>query len=216
MVYKRSRAGEDKRAASIAKLLLAAERLFSEKGFQKTTMQEIVREAESSIGNLYFYFANKDELLRTLIEDELLAVYAASDAVAQRIAAGPARLATMVFTTAEGMLGPDARLGKLLRHASPNPVTQRVAVMNRERVGRYLAENLTGLTELELRYAKIMWSGGGVAMTTELALSEGEADFWPAVEFVVRWNLSAMGIPESEINEAIDIAYEALETADAT
>lgn len=216
MVYKRSRAGEDKREASIAKLLQAAERLFSEKGFQKTTMQDIVREADSSIGNLYFYFANKDELLRTLIEEELLAVYAASDAVAQRIPVGPARLATMVLTTAEGLFRPGARLAKLLQHAGPNPVTQRVAVMNRERVGRYVGENLTDLTDLELRYAKIMWSGGGVAMATELALSQDEADFWPATEFVVRWNLSAMGIPESEINEAIDIAYEALESSVAS
>jgi AcrR family transcriptional regulator len=216
MVYERSRAGEDKREASIAKLLQAAERLFSEKGFQKTTVQEIVREADSSIGNLYFYFANKDDLLRTLIEDELLAIYAASDAVAQRTPAGPIRLATMVFTTAEALLGPDARLAKLLQHASPNPVTQRVAVMNRERVGRYIAENLTDLTDLELRYAKIMWSGGGVAMATEIALSLDAADLWPATEFVVRWNLSAMGVPESEINEAIDIAYEALESSHAT
>jgi AcrR family transcriptional regulator len=216
MVYKRNRAGDDKREASIAKLLQAAERLFSEKGFQKTTMQEIVREADSSIGNLYFYFANKDDLLRTLIEDELRAVYAVSDAVAQRIPVGPARLATMMLTTAEGLLGPDARLAKLLQHASPNPVTQRVAVMNRERVGRYIAENLTDLTDLELHYAKIMWSGGAVAMTTEIALSRDKADFWPAAEYVVRWNLSALGIAESAINEAIDIAYEALESSDAT
>jgi hypothetical protein len=32
--------------------------------------------------------------------------------------------------------------------------------------------------------------------SAEIALSRDEADFWPAAEFVVRSNLSAVGVPE--------------------
>jgi AcrR family transcriptional regulator len=46
--------------------MLAAKRVFSEKGFNKTTMEDIAREAELSTGTLYLYFKNKEELFASL------------------------------------------------------------------------------------------------------------------------------------------------------
>jgi len=47
-------------------IIVAAKRVFSEKGFTKTTMEDIAREAELSPGTLYLYFKNKDELYASL------------------------------------------------------------------------------------------------------------------------------------------------------
>jgi AcrR family transcriptional regulator len=47
-------------------ILVAAKRVFSEKGFHKATMEDIAREAELSPGTLYLYFKNKDELFSSL------------------------------------------------------------------------------------------------------------------------------------------------------
>ena len=47
-------------------IIVAAKRVFSEKGFSKTTMEDIAREAELSPGTLYLYFRNKDELYASL------------------------------------------------------------------------------------------------------------------------------------------------------
>ncbi len=47
-------------------ILIAAKRVFSEKGFSKATMEDIAREAELSPGTLYLYFKNKDELFASL------------------------------------------------------------------------------------------------------------------------------------------------------
>ncbi len=44
----------------------AATKVFSTKGFNKTTMEEIATEAEYSPGTLYLYFKNKDELYASL------------------------------------------------------------------------------------------------------------------------------------------------------
>lgn len=44
----------------------AARKVFSGKGFTKTTMEDIAREAELSPGTLYLYFKNKDELYASL------------------------------------------------------------------------------------------------------------------------------------------------------
>jgi AcrR family transcriptional regulator len=43
-------------------IIVAAKRIFSEKGFNKTTMEDIAKEAELSPGTIYLYFKNKEEL----------------------------------------------------------------------------------------------------------------------------------------------------------
>jgi len=47
-------------------IIVAAKRVFSEKGFSKATMEDIAREAELSPGTLYLYFKNKDDLYASL------------------------------------------------------------------------------------------------------------------------------------------------------
>ncbi len=46
--------------------MVAAKRVFSEKGFNKATMEDIAHEAELSPGTLYLYFKNKEELYASL------------------------------------------------------------------------------------------------------------------------------------------------------
>ena len=45
------------------KLVEVALRLFREDGYQATTMRRIAAEAGVSLGNAYYYFASKDELV---------------------------------------------------------------------------------------------------------------------------------------------------------
>jgi AcrR family transcriptional regulator len=47
-------------------IIVAAKRVFSQKGFNKATMEDIAKEAELSPGTLYLYFKNKEELYASL------------------------------------------------------------------------------------------------------------------------------------------------------
>jgi len=47
-------------------IMIAAKRVFSVKGYNKATMEDIAKEAELSPGTLYLYFKNKDELFSSL------------------------------------------------------------------------------------------------------------------------------------------------------
>jgi AcrR family transcriptional regulator len=47
-------------------IMVAAKRVFSTKGFGKTTMEDIAKDAELSPGTIYLYFKNKDELYASL------------------------------------------------------------------------------------------------------------------------------------------------------
>lgn len=47
-------------------ILVSAKRVFSDKGYSRTTMEDIANEAELSPGTLYLYFKNKEELFASL------------------------------------------------------------------------------------------------------------------------------------------------------
>ncbi|MDD2605018.1 MAG: TetR/AcrR family transcriptional regulator [Desulfobacteraceae bacterium] len=47
-------------------IIVAAKRVFSERGFNRATMEDIAKEAELSPGTLYLYFKNKEELYASL------------------------------------------------------------------------------------------------------------------------------------------------------
>lgn len=51
-----------------ARILAAAFRCFSRKGFHATTMRDICREAEMSAGAVYTYFSGKDQIISALAE----------------------------------------------------------------------------------------------------------------------------------------------------
>jgi TetR/AcrR family fatty acid metabolism transcriptional regulator len=52
------------------RILRAAVKIFSEKGFYNSRVSEIAREANVADGTIYLYFKNKDDLLISLFEEE--------------------------------------------------------------------------------------------------------------------------------------------------
>lgn len=62
-IRERKKREKERRAQQI---IVAAGRVFSRKGFNQAVINDIAREAELSIGTIYFYFKNKEELYVTL------------------------------------------------------------------------------------------------------------------------------------------------------
>jgi len=52
------------------KILRAAVKIFSEKGFYNSRVSEIAKEANVADGTIYLYFKNKDDILISLFEEE--------------------------------------------------------------------------------------------------------------------------------------------------
>ena len=67
MAYRRTDRMQQRVDERRQSILHAAEKTICEKGFESTTMKDITRAAGTSIGNLYFYFPNKDDLMMRLI-----------------------------------------------------------------------------------------------------------------------------------------------------
>jgi AcrR family transcriptional regulator len=56
---------------TVRKLLDAGLAEFDERGFQTVRVDDVVRRAKTSHGTFYLYFANKDDLFKTLLRDAL-------------------------------------------------------------------------------------------------------------------------------------------------
>lgn len=68
------------------KILVSAIKVFSQKGFAKTTMSDVANNARVGVGTLYNYFRNKDDLLlqcmKKTIEDEIEQIKVESEKLA--------------------------------------------------------------------------------------------------------------------------------------
>ena len=60
---------ERKKIHSKQAIVKAAVKLFSNKGFQETSVADIMNEADLGIGTFYNYFESKDEILKSLLQE---------------------------------------------------------------------------------------------------------------------------------------------------
>ncbi len=70
----RKRPKQGRSASTVSSILLAAEELFTTKGYHGTTSDDIVRRAGVGIGSLYDYFPNKTSIALALLEDTSTAI----------------------------------------------------------------------------------------------------------------------------------------------
>ena len=54
-----------------ARIMTAAEKLFSEKGYEQTTIEDISKESEYSRRTIYAYYESKDDILHCIIETDI-------------------------------------------------------------------------------------------------------------------------------------------------
>lgn len=78
-----------------SQILMAAARVFAEKGYHKATTKEIAQTAGISEGTIYNYFTNKRELLLALIE--LIAAQPLKNLITARSPADPKAFITMIL-----------------------------------------------------------------------------------------------------------------------
>lgn len=58
------------------RILAVARQQFEQKGYSKTSMREIAESADVGVGNIYNYFASKDELFHEVVRPVLYALEA--------------------------------------------------------------------------------------------------------------------------------------------
>lgn len=120
----------------VERVLVAAGELFAERGYAETNTNLIAEHAGVSVGSLYQFFADKDEILRALQEQWTTRL---GDALDERLQAD---LGTELAETVDNVLDihaaynqdPPGLLGFLLTSPTPSPSTTGVVNAIHERV----------------------------------------------------------------------------------
>jgi len=71
---------EQKKRQTRKAIIAAAVRLFAEKGYEQTSMEELAREAGVGKGTIYGYFSTKSEIFLAFLEEEVEHAFEALDA----------------------------------------------------------------------------------------------------------------------------------------
>lgn len=122
------------------KLADAGLRVFARRGYHEARVDDIVRAARTSHGTFYLYFANKEDLLRTLAVECAAAIDEVADAVPSVTPdrAGEEALAEFL----RSFLGVYARYGVVIRAWMERQVTDRKVDRLGVRAFTHIAESL--------------------------------------------------------------------------
>jgi AcrR family transcriptional regulator len=212
MVYRRTARSDAVRAASRERILSAALELFASKGYDATTMQDVVSRAGTSIGNAYFYFKNKEAVAAALAERTGHALYDRSERLAGAIPMGPARVAAILALNTSSFLAGRVDLARLV--AATDHRVSVVDVVGDVAVARWIPVLAASFPDLDPRelptVAAAIW---GASRSLAEKVARGKLDVTPiaAAEFLIRWNLRALGVPTREARSALASARRLLE-----
>src|SRR4051794_11575649 len=151
MPYRTTPQVEQRKAVVRGRIVAAARKLFAEQGYEASSVQQIVREAGTSVGNFYFYFANKEAVLQAVTEQFAEEVTHAVDDAVSRAPSGAAQLAALSYASTRALLRDLA----LARHILV-PILEQLA----QRTRQLLAANPKLLRGgVDVNMAALAWQG---------------------------------------------------------
>jgi len=197
------------------KILSSARKLFLEKGYQKTTLKDIVKDAGTSVGNCYFYYKNKEKILEAIIDSRAEAIdkYSYDFLEKQKINNLVKRIATIIFIHSTYVLQQEETV-KLYLMGSSFPDIRKLASARIE-------SHIKDLEEFEdsecksdevfgIKYKEyddifpILYKSVFIGLVESFHLDEINRTMEEMRVFMIRWVLSSIGVETSEVNDTIN------------
>ncbi len=195
------------------KILFSARKLFLEKGYSKTTLKDIVKDAETSIGNCYFYYKNKETILAEIIKKDsengdlkvaaLIKKYKINDLIK--------RISTIVYVHSIDFLT-DENIIKLYLMGASFPSIRKIT-------SEKIKNHLTELYEFKDKSHKrifnnqlleiidlfpTIYKSVIIGIAEAYYLGEFDKTVDEMVEVIIKWVLMSLNITKKEIDENLD------------
>jgi AcrR family transcriptional regulator len=210
VVYHRTEVSDKKREKRHAKIVSVAQKLFASKGVAGTTVQDIVSAAGTSIGNFYFYFQNKEELINEIIGGVLLEAYARAESLILQAPVGPTRLAIINLCNSNVLVGLNSKVLPILQQTGASVVAEYIVARNAAFLEPHMRANLPGRPDDEYMLIADAWTGSGRGVLGNVVARPAmtAVEIEEAIEFVVRYNLRAVGVSATDVEGALTTARE--------
>lgn len=203
MVYRRTERGDQRYYKRRAEIIAAARKLFGDQGYEETTMQQVVREAGTSIGNCYFYFPNKEALLLVVIREIISDIWGTADAELDQIPPGIRKLAIIFYQSITLMLEHE-ELGRLMLKGLSLPAVRNAVLEDyRRRVRQLTNENPDIFSGMDVDLKINAAQGAGIALIEMKLYGELAEDPMHIGIFMARYNLQALGFPKDAVEQAM-------------
>lgn len=209
MAYRKTRARIEHSEKVRQQFLSAAADLCMEKGVQAVTVRKITALCQSSTGNFYFYFKDKDDLLRQMVQEEYTRT-------AERIddsgimGEGPVTLlVSVVYSGLNIALDKTSLLPLIL--TGPLRDTSREEYRNFfiDRTERFFKRH-SGLTAGgDPRMAALFWQGAVQSLIEDFHFQEATGNKEQMIRECILWNCRALGLEERDVLCALDLVTEA-------
>lgn len=192
------------------RLLAAACTLFARQGYQATTLQQVVQEADTSVGNCYFYFSNKEALLLAVAEQFRREMAEEVEAAIASVPAGPSLLAAAVYRGVSAVLRQPALARAVFFETSLSSLRSLAVELFTGRIQGVIqkmpalfgeASRFGGTTSAAL--LAHAWYGPIQSVVEGVLTGRILDDPDVVARFVVRWNLQALGFSEEAVQEAL-------------
>jgi len=197
-----------------SKILNSARKLFLEKGYNKTTLKDIVKDAETSVGNCYFYYKNKEKILEAIIDSraEKIDQYAYGILEKYQINDLVKRIATVIFIHSTYVLDQEETI-KLYLMGSSFPEIRKIASARIEAHIKDLEEfdncdcrsdEIFGIKYKEYDdIFPILYKSVFIGLVESFHLDEIDRTMDEMRVFMIRWVLSSIGVSQKEISDTI-------------
>jgi len=203
MPYRVTERGEKRREERRATIVAAARRLFVTQGYEATSMQQVAVEAGTSIGNCYFYFRDKEDVLRAVIEDVNGEIGREIDMAIAQAPIGPARLAAAIDAGVRALLSRSSVMKLVLAEAANPALRDTVSAIYLDRVQRFFTAAPELLHGLDRELVAQAWEGALFNIMRAAVTQTVTADGGMLSVFLIRWNMRALGLNDETIEQAI-------------
>ena len=211
MAYRQTQNTLQKKAERRRQIVDAARKLFSANDYSSTTMDQIVKEAGTSIGNCYFYFSGKEILLSEIVKEIISEIWDYADMQLSEVSTGIRKLAVIFYYSLLRVLEHNDIAQLILTGYSLPNVRKQMLEDFRVRVKKLVDEDPNlftgGNSDLEI------FSVLGVYFTILERKRSGELEPDIAVlcNFFTNWNLSALGYSKEQTDDAVGIVNKIME-----
>lgn len=187
-------------------IIKAARELFSYQGYHQTSMKNVVENAGTSIGNLYFYFNNKAELLKAVVEHVLDQVWEYIEQEIKDIPYGARQLAVSTRIMVNYICSNHELAQLILVESSMSGVKTDLLQKHLTNDQKLLAVNTTELGALDSYLAALAWQGSMVYIIEHIVSRRTNRSIEEMTDFGLDWNLRALGFDKKVVDDAIEFS----------
>ncbi|MEL6543134.1 MAG: helix-turn-helix domain-containing protein [Myxococcota bacterium] len=203
MAYRRTDKVEKRLKERRRRMLHAARTHFSAQGYAATTMQQVAKSAGTSIGNLYFYFSNKEELLLAVVDDFMREIGGRIDRAKALFDAGAHQIAGGVYAAILAAMSNDQLVALILMSDGAQSLRQRVLEYFTARLLEFFDEHREEIPEGQHLMVAHAWQGALFNVLEQRLSGELSCNDLELARFLALWNLRGLGYEQDSAERIV-------------